>query len=471
MAVTVSVAGLTAAATTPSSPAKRGSRSSPTRIPPTSPGRIRTEPAAPRRVRPDPRPEPPGQPAARRAGAAPGHGHLRPLRQADDRPLPLPARRAVPEYVCQRDRHRARRPPPAPASAATHRPRIGELLLATVTPLALDVALAVQPSWKAAPPKPTRSAAKPSRGPATPPKRPAAATWPSIPTTVSSPPTSRPTGTNHCELWPPPKTNTNAKPPAPRLSPKPTRPGSQHWQQTFLPCGPILAPRRGNANVWSDCSSKTSPCDAKTRPSPSESASKPARPTPSRHRRTQRHRNSPHPPRVIAEIDRLLDHHSEGEAAAELNRPRRPLRHRPALQPHHDQPHPPQTRPEKPVRPATRTRPAHPRRDGPDPRCRPPHRQGPSRPWSNRIRRIQRQRPAPLPAATAVRHDPLRPLWHTNPRTRHPRPAEEILRPDLQHRRLHETTASRRLETTQTASIETSTTTTSSHRTNPGGAV
>ena len=50
-------------------------------------------------------------------------------------------------------------------------------------------------------------------------------------------------------------------------------------------------------------------------------------------------------------------------------------------------------------------------------------------------------------AATADDHDPLRPLWHADPRTWRPRPTAEVLRSELQDRRLRRAKAGRGLET------------------------
>ena len=90
---------------------------------------------------------------------------------------------------------------------------VGTLLLDTLTPHALEVALTVQANSTPAPPKPTRCAAKPSNAPATAPTWPAAATWPSTPTTGSSPTASKPIGTTRCAPCRPPARTTNASPP------------------------------------------------------------------------------------------------------------------------------------------------------------------------------------------------------------------------------------------------------------------
>ena len=77
--------------------------------------------------------------------AAAGHHHLRPLRPADDRPLPPSAAASqVPTYVCQRDgienaqricaNHPRRRPRPAPSASCC---------CDTLTPLAAEAALTV----------------------------------------------------------------------------------------------------------------------------------------------------------------------------------------------------------------------------------------------------------------------------------------------------------------------------------------
>ena len=105
----------------------------------------------------------------------------------------------VPDYVCQHDGIQNATPICQHMPGAIIDAAVAALLLATLTPLALEVALTVSnEADPARPSTPTRCAPPPSSAPSTPPTRPAAATWPSTPATGWSPTPSKPTGTPGC---------------------------------------------------------------------------------------------------------------------------------------------------------------------------------------------------------------------------------------------------------------------------------
>ena len=112
--------------------------------------------------------------------------------------------------------------PSHPGAVVDH--TVGTLLLDTLTPLALEVALTVQTELETraaetdalrrqAVERARHRAGKPSNALATAPTSPAATTWPSTPTTGSSPTASKPIGTTRCAPCRPPARITNASPP------------------------------------------------------------------------------------------------------------------------------------------------------------------------------------------------------------------------------------------------------------------
>ena len=105
----------------------------------------------------------------------------------------------VPDYVCQNDGIQNAAPICQHMPGAIVDTAVADLLLATLTPLALEVALTVSDELDPAQPStPTRCAPPTSSAPSTQPTRPAAATWPSTPATGWSPTPSKPTGTPAC---------------------------------------------------------------------------------------------------------------------------------------------------------------------------------------------------------------------------------------------------------------------------------
>jgi recombinase len=166
----------------------------------------------------------------------------------------------VPDYQCMRAcidtaASRCLLVPGAGVDAA-----IGQLLLDTLTPLALEVALTVQTDRD--PRQRSRCAAPAQRRTRPAPRRlgPAAATSPSIPATGWSPKAWKPAGTTRCVRCKPPKTTTGRPPrPRPPRSPNITRPASRRSPATSPRCGQIRPPRLGNASACSGCSSTTSP--------------------------------------------------------------------------------------------------------------------------------------------------------------------------------------------------------------------
>ena len=305
--------------------------------------RVRGEPPPTGRVRPVPRRRTPRQPAPRRPRPAPRAGHLRPLRQADDGALPLPARCWSPSTSASAGASKTR-PGVRPHRRRGHRRRIGQLLLATVTPLALEVALAVQAELEGRAAEAdalrrqhverARHAAEAAR------RR-----------YLAVDPDNRLVAANLEADWneslralAAAQDEYERKAPGPRPSPKPTRHASQPWQPTFPPCGPTPAPPSGNANAWSASSSTTSPCDAKTNSHrPSSLQSRPD------------HQLQLPVGLPANEIRRTPARSSLKSTASSTATPkpasppsstaRRPLRHRPGLQRGHGQPHPPQLRP------------------------------------------------------------------------------------------------------------------------------
>ncbi len=97
------------------------------------------------------------RPSPRRTRAAARPGHLRPLRQPDDRALPHPPRRRGPRLPLQprtgiEHGHRAARPSPAPASTPP-----SASCCSTPSPRSRSRSRSpCKPNWKPAPPKPTQ---------------------------------------------------------------------------------------------------------------------------------------------------------------------------------------------------------------------------------------------------------------------------------------------------------------------------
>ena len=331
-----------------------------------------------------------------------------------DRPrIPLPARRR------SNDGHRR-----CQRSRARPRPAVGQLLLDTVTPVALEVALTVASRARKPSRRDRRSYAKrTSSGPATSAEPPGAATCPSTPTTGSSPPTSRPTGTRRSALCTPPKTTTNTHTRTATdasATSSATRPASalaSDFPATVVRSPP---PRNGNANAWSGSSSKTSPSPA-TSTSPRTHASKAGR-----HTRL----TVPLPPPVwqarqtnpdtFKLIDQLLDDHTDAQTAEQLNQAGRRTGHRTAIhRPEHHQA-PPGPQPRQPPPAAPRARAAHRRRDRPAARCvhehdqelarrRPSHRPQGQRTQRTALRTTRRTRPPPPQARRLAPEEPASP--------------------------------------------------------------
>ena len=167
----------------------------------------------------------------------------------------------LPTYVCQRDGiSRGRRICQAVPGAGLDQ-QIGQLLIDTLTPLAIEAALTVY--CRAGAPRSrgrTPCAPRTSSAPATTPTWPAAATWPSTPPTGSSPTLSKPTGTPR--YAPCARPRTPASRPASRTpgsSPPPRKHGSTSWSPTCPRSGTTPPPPPGNASASPGCCSPTSP--------------------------------------------------------------------------------------------------------------------------------------------------------------------------------------------------------------------
>ena len=104
----------------------------------------------------------------------------------------------LPTYLCQRDGIDNARPICAAIPGHTLDEHVGQLLIDTLTPLAVEAALQVSAELQQRAAEPTRCAPPTSSAPATTPTWPAAATSPSTPPTGSSPAPSKPTGTPRC---------------------------------------------------------------------------------------------------------------------------------------------------------------------------------------------------------------------------------------------------------------------------------
>ena len=188
----------------------------------------------------------------------------------------------LPTYLCQRDGIDNARPICAAIPGHTLDEHVGQLLIDTLTPLAVEAALQVSAELRKEPPRPTRCAPPTSSAPATTPTWPAAATSPSTPPTGSSPIPSKPTGTPRCAP------STTPRPPTTRpassttgSSPTPRKPGSPSSSPTCPASGTTPPPRPASASASPGCCSPTSPSPAPATPSPRTSAWPAARPAPS----------------------------------------------------------------------------------------------------------------------------------------------------------------------------------------------
>ena len=126
----------------------------------------------------------------------------------------------VPDYTCQREGIATDTPPCQSTCGAGIDTAVADLVLQSLTPLALETAWGSAPNSPSAPPKPTGSAPPACNGPATPLTPHAAATSPWTPATGSSPMPWKPTGITGCVSSPTPKTTTNG--PARTLRPPST---------------------------------------------------------------------------------------------------------------------------------------------------------------------------------------------------------------------------------------------------------
>jgi hypothetical protein len=230
--------------------------------------------------------------------------------------------RLLPTYVCQRDgiSHGRRICQAVPGAGLDQ--RIGQLLIDTLTPLAAEAALTVQPSSSTAPTKPARCAPPTSSAPATTPTWPAAATWPSTPPTGSSPTPSKPTGTpalralsqaqDTCEQA---RKNDAGQLTDAQKGPDPPA-GHRPARDLERP----RHPRPANASASPGCCSPTSPSPGPATPSPRTSACPQAStctltmavpPTAAQLRKT--------PAEAVTAVDELLDRHTHAEIAGILN--------------------------------------------------------------------------------------------------------------------------------------------------------
>ena len=115
--------------------------------------------------------------APRRTRPAAGHHHLRPVRAADDRPLPPPPRPGDPHLHVPARRHRKRARPSAPRSPAAISTGPSGTCSSTPSPRSPSKPpCRSQPSSSTGPTKPTRCAPPTSSAPSTTPTWPAAAT-------------------------------------------------------------------------------------------------------------------------------------------------------------------------------------------------------------------------------------------------------------------------------------------------------
>ncbi len=165
----------------------------------------------------------------------------------------------LPTYLCQRDGIANARPICTAIPGHTLDEHIGQLLIGTLTPLAVEAALQVSAELehRAAEADALRAAhVERARY-----HRPApAATSPSTPPTSSSPAPSKPTGT------PPSAASTTPRPPTtkpasstPGSSPTPRRTGSPSSSPTCPASGTTPPPRSGSASASPACCSPTSP--------------------------------------------------------------------------------------------------------------------------------------------------------------------------------------------------------------------
>jgi hypothetical protein len=127
---------------------------------------------------------------------------------------------------------------------------IGQLLLDTLTPLALEVAITVQTEIETRASEADalrRHNVERARHRADLARRRYLAVDPA---TGWSPTPWKPTGTTPCARCKPPKTTTRRPlPPRPPRSPRSTRPESGRWPATSPPCGQTRPPRPGNASA------------------------------------------------------------------------------------------------------------------------------------------------------------------------------------------------------------------------------
>jgi len=211
--------------------------------------------------------------------------------------------RELPTYVCQRDgiEHGRRICQAVPGAGLDQ--RIGQLLIDTLTPLAIEAALTVEAelrhradeaaALRAAHVERARYLAGLARH-----------RYLSVdPLTGSSPTPSKPTGTPHCA--PSPRPGTHPSRPAsttPGSSPTPSRPGSASWPPTCPRSGTTPPPPPASASASPGCCSPTSPSPGPPTPSPRTSACpqdsttpspRPSRPPPPR---CARHPPKPSPP-------------------------------------------------------------------------------------------------------------------------------------------------------------------------------
>ena len=228
----------------------------------------------------------------------------------------------VPDYQCMREcidnaGPRCQTIPGAAVDAA-----IGQLLLDTLTPLALEVALTVQAEIEArAAEADAHAPPATSNAPATAPTWPAAATWPSTPTTGSSPTAWKPTGTTRCAPCKPPRTTTTTPAAARRRAHRATtRPASGRWPPTSPPCGPNPAtPQRERKRMVrlliEDVTLAKTDQHPPARPVPRRPDHQPDHPDPAATPGSSA-RPTPTPSPLL---DRLLDDHTDAETAAALN--------------------------------------------------------------------------------------------------------------------------------------------------------
>ena len=160
----------------------------------------------------------------------------------------------LPTYLCQRDGIANARPICTAVPGHTLDEQIGALLIATLTPLAVEAALTVtaELEQRAAEADALRAAhVERARYHA---DLPAAATSPSTPPTASSPTPSKPTGTPPCARSATPRPPT-ARPASstPAPSPQPRRTGSPSWSPTCPPSGTTPPPRPASASASPGC--------------------------------------------------------------------------------------------------------------------------------------------------------------------------------------------------------------------------